>query len=68
MQDRVAITVNKGTMTVKGECYQDILTILCRNGYATNIHTEPCKNNLGEIEHTIIFWKEPFETDQMKGE
>lgn len=58
MQDRVAIPMDKGTMTVKGTCYEDVLNILCRNGYATNIHTEPCKKNLGEIEHTIVFWKE----------
>lgn len=67
MQDRVAVPVDKGTMTVKGTCYEDVLNILCRNGYATNIHTQPCKKNLDEIEHTIVFWKEPFETDQIKG-
>ena len=63
MQDRVAVPVDKGTMTVKGTCYEDVLNILCRNGYATNIHTEPCKKNLSEIEHTIVFWKEPVKTD-----
>ena len=68
MQDRVPILMDQGTMTIKGTCYEDVLNILCRNGYATNMHTRPCKKNLSEIEHIIVFWKESFKADQMKGE
>ena len=50
---------DKGTMTVKGTCYEDVLNILCRNGYKTTMITEPSKETLGNIYHTIIFWKEP---------
>lgn len=50
---------DKGTMTVKGTCYEDIVTILCVNGYMTNVITHPSIGNLGDIEHTIVFWKEP---------
>lgn len=50
---------DKGTMTIKGTCYEDVLNILCRNGYKTTMITEPSDEELYKIEHTIVFWKEP---------
>lgn len=58
-KEKLIETGDRGSMTIKGTCYEDVLNILCRNGYKTTMITEPCKKNLGEIEHKIIFWKEP---------
>lgn len=52
---------DKGCMTIKGTCYEEVLNILCRNGYKTNMITEPSNETLGNIEHTIVFWKEKGE-------
>lgn len=45
-----------GIMKIEGECYQDIIAILGRNGYVTEITTPPCKN-LNVADHLIKYWK-----------
>lgn len=45
-----------GVMKVEGECYMDILAILGRNGYVTEMTTKPCKNP-SVTDHIIKYWK-----------
>ena len=57
-KSREYITEDKGSLTITGTYYDDVLNILCRNGYKTTMITEPSKEELGKVEHAIVFWKE----------
>lgn len=46
-----------GLMQIKGGAYEDIIAILCNNGYTTEVTTEPVQTNYQQAIHVIRYWK-----------
>lgn len=48
-----------GEFIVRGRAIEDIVTILCGNGYATSVFTpvQPITTNINDIEHRVRVYK-----------